>query len=114
MRPAADGSAKVEITRERISATVSKFDFLQVELKGKVTAGETWTLQLTNVTVPAVARYTTQFGDTLSDIAAGVCSGTHPVDGMIVAPCSMGTLSRISHGNSGNVIERAAILSQNS
>ena len=44
----------------------------------------------------------------LSDIAAGVCSGTHPVDGMVVVPCSMGTLSRIAAGNSGNVIERAA------
>ncbi len=44
----------------------------------------------------------------LDDIAAAVCSGTHEVDGMIVVPCSMGTLSRIAHGNSGNVIERAA------
>jgi 4-hydroxy-3-polyprenylbenzoate decarboxylase len=44
----------------------------------------------------------------LSDIAAGVCSGTHPVDGMIVVPCSMGTLSRIASGNSANVIERTA------
>src|SRR5882724_7657708 len=41
-------------------------------------------------------------------IAVGVCSGTHAVDGMIVVPCSMGTLSRIAHGNSANVIERAA------
>ena len=44
----------------------------------------------------------------IDDIAAPVCSGTHAVDGMIVVPCSMGTLSRIAHGNSGNVIERAA------
>jgi 4-hydroxy-3-polyprenylbenzoate decarboxylase len=47
-------------------------------------------------------------GVALSDIAAGVCSGTHPVDGMIVVPCSMGTLARIAHGISSNVIERAA------
>lgn len=44
----------------------------------------------------------------IDDIAAPVCSGTHAVDAMIVVPCSMGTLSRIAHGNSGNVIERAA------
>jgi 4-hydroxy-3-polyprenylbenzoate decarboxylase len=44
----------------------------------------------------------------LDDIAAAVCSGTHAIDGMVVIPCSMGTLSRIAHGNSGNVIERAA------
>lgn len=44
----------------------------------------------------------------LDDIAAGVCSGTFAADAMVVIPCSMGTLSRIVHGNSGNVIERAA------
>ena len=44
----------------------------------------------------------------LDDIAAGVCSGTHPVDGMIVCPCSMGTLARIVQGTSSNVLERAA------
>lgn len=47
-------------------------------------------------------------GLALSDIAAGVCSGTHPVDGMIVVPCSMGTLARIAAGVSSNVVERAA------
>jgi 4-hydroxy-3-polyprenylbenzoate decarboxylase len=47
-------------------------------------------------------------GLALSDIAAGVCSGTHPVDGMFVVPCSMGTLARIAAGVSSNVIERAA------
>lgn len=44
----------------------------------------------------------------IDDIAAPVCSGTHALDAMVVVPCSMGTLSRIAHGNSGNVIERAA------
>ena len=34
----------------------------------------------------------------LSDIAAGVCSGTHPIDGMIVVPCSMGMVARIVAG----------------
>jgi 4-hydroxy-3-polyprenylbenzoate decarboxylase len=44
----------------------------------------------------------------LSDVAAPFSSGTHPVAGMVVVPCSMGTLSRIAHGNSGNLLERAA------
>ncbi len=47
-------------------------------------------------------------GVALSDIAAGPCSGTHPVDGMIVVPCSMGTLARIAGGMSSNFVERAA------
>lgn len=44
----------------------------------------------------------------LSDIAAAVCSGTHPVDGMVVVPCSMGTLARIAAGTSSNALERSA------
>jgi 4-hydroxy-3-polyprenylbenzoate decarboxylase len=47
-------------------------------------------------------------GYSLSDVAAPFSSGTHRVAGMVVCPCSMGTLSRIAHGNSGNLLERAA------
>ena len=43
-----------------------------------------------------------------SDVGAGVASGSYPSDGMIVLPCSMGTLARVAHGMAGNLIERAA------
>jgi 4-hydroxy-3-polyprenylbenzoate decarboxylase len=42
------------------------------------------------------------------DIGAAIASGSHPVDAMIVLPCSMGTLAGIAHGLAGNLIERAA------
>jgi hypothetical protein len=41
VRRAADGSGKVEVTRDQTS---DAFQFVQVEMKGRVTAGETWTL----------------------------------------------------------------------
>ena len=43
-----------------------------------------------------------------SNMAASVSSGTHKVDGMIVAPCSMKTLSAIATGYDDTLIARAA------
>ena len=45
---------------------------------------------------------------TESDIGAGPASGSYPSAGMIVLPCSMGTLAGIANGLASNLIERAA------
>jgi 4-hydroxy-3-polyprenylbenzoate decarboxylase len=42
------------------------------------------------------------------DIGASVASGSCPSDGMIVLPCTMGTLAGIANGLASNLIERAA------
>lgn len=43
-----------------------------------------------------------------NDIGASIASGSYPSAGMIVLPCSMGTLAGIANGMAGNLIERAA------
>ncbi len=43
-----------------------------------------------------------------SDIGANIASGSYPVDGMVVIPCSTGCLAQIAHGISSTLIERAA------
>ena len=43
-----------------------------------------------------------------ANIGANVASGSYPSEGMIVLPCSVGTLARIANGLAIHLIERAA------
>lgn len=55
--------------------------------------------------------YVKSLTSTISDeknMASSVSSGTHRIDGMIVAPCSMKTLSSIANGYDDTLIARAA------
>ena len=42
------------------------------------------------------------------DYSAGIASGSFRTGGMVICPCSMGTLSSVAHGLSTNLIQRAA------
>lgn len=54
-------------------------------------------------------RKTIQHAD--ANIAAPIASGSHPSNGMIVLPCSMGTLASIANGLADSLIARAADVS---
>jgi 4-hydroxy-3-polyprenylbenzoate decarboxylase len=54
----------------------------------------------------AAPRKTVQLSD--ADIGAAIASGSHPSSGMIILPCSMGTLAAIANGLANSLIARAA------
>jgi len=78
----------LKVLREELELDVSK----TAEIASRLLAGP--------------ARKTTYLLD--SDVGASIASGSYPVDGMVVMPCSTGCLAQIAHGISSTLIERAA------
>ena len=61
----------------------------------------------TKYTVDHVKSLATEISNP-NNMAASISSGTHRVDGMIITPCSMKTLSAIANGYDDSLIARAA------
>lgn len=76
-------------------------DFLNTCLMSEVT--KSWGFN--NIDLPSAAKLTVH---SKNDYSAGIASGSFLTKGMIVCPCSMGTLSSIAAGASTNLLQRAA------
>jgi 4-hydroxy-3-polyprenylbenzoate decarboxylase len=61
----------------------------------------------TNLSIDYVKSLATSTSDE-ANMAAGISSGTHRIDGMIIIPCTMKTLSSIAVGYDETLIARAA------
>ena len=61
----------------------------------------------TEYTIDYVKSLATNTSDE-KNMAASVSSGTHRIDGMIVVPCSMKTLSAIANGYDDTLVARSA------
>ena len=78
----------LRVLREELDLSVSKSSAVAALLLGKP------------------ARKTVYLLD--SDVGANIASGSYPVGGMVVIPCSTGCLAQIANGISSTLIERAA------
>jgi flavin prenyltransferase len=90
-------------------ARVSGVDFVVSESALRVIAEEmhlSGRHELLEKFLGAAAKKTRQHAE--QDIGASIASGSYPSAGMIVLPCSMGTLAGIANGMAANLIERAA------
>jgi flavin prenyltransferase len=82
-----------EVIRQELDRTVKLADFQLADLLGETAA----------LAAPGQVVY-----HFYSDFRAGIASGSFLTGGMVVCPCSMGTVAAIAHGLSQNLIHRAA------
>lgn len=75
---------------------------LVITRAGQMTLTQETSLKLADIAALADHVYGEQ------DIGAAISSGSFATSGMIVAPCSVRTLSEIAYGTTGNLVSRAA------
>jgi flavin prenyltransferase len=56
----------------------------------------------------AEVRKLARYSYPVEDISCRLASGSYQTDGMVIAPCSINTMSAIAHGISSNLLVRAA------
>lgn len=80
---------------------------LEVEVDAVISSSGEKVLELELEISPADLKYVRKWYDA-DDFTAPMASGSSLYHGMVVLPCTMGTLAAIANGHSNNLIHRAA------
>lgn len=100
----ASGSIYAKILLDRLLCIFQKNISLKIGIVLSDNAAEVWRHELG---CNGIYNYPFNYYDK-RDFFAPFASGSAKYDGMIICPCSMGTLGRIAHGISNDLITRAA------
>ncbi|MDN3587554.1 UbiX family flavin prenyltransferase [Pedobacter aquatilis] len=98
----ASGSIYAKVLFDKLTLLKSQIEAVGVVMSDN--AKEVWQFELGN---SDYERYDFKFYQK-NDFNAPFASGSAKYDRMIIIPCSMGTLGRIAHGISNDLISRAA------
>ncbi|MBO9674458.1 MAG: UbiX family flavin prenyltransferase [Sphingobacteriaceae bacterium] len=99
----ASGAIYARVLFDRLSALKDQIEAVGVVMSDN--AKEVWQFELGNQSYNDFIDFTFY---NKNDFNAPFASGSAKYDTMIIVPCSMGTLGRIAHGISNDLISRAA------
>ena len=88
--------------------TLKMLQSLQIETHLLISPAGEETIRLETEYSPAQIRQMAAFSYTVQDISAGIASGSFPLNGMLITPCSIKTLSAVANSYADNLITRTA------
>ncbi len=92
------------LSRLHLVFSEASLEVARGELDPSIRTAEDWVSRLT-APAKAVSRIELHAN---GEVGASIASGSYPVSGMIVIPCSAGTLGAIANGISRDLLQRAA------